>query len=195
MDLLQSSVISYVLLLILHIKCTKQDKSCQNIPVEDVQRKYMCWSAGGGPFELDYSFFQIQELRSRIRNGTVNFLDRNDRNVYVYPLSDRLCPGKMNTESTLIQDRAQCPWYLEMTYSEVRWPHTIIQSKCKCKSCKGCEKEKEQMKCEEIRLLKKILLKSCESNTTKCEWNEAYQELSVGCTSVALHNLPNTKSN
>ncbi|KAL3857447.1 hypothetical protein ACJMK2_012117 [Sinanodonta woodiana] len=186
MDSLKSTVIRrYVLLFILYVKYTKQETNCSDALPKDVQEKYMCWSAGGGQSELDESFSQIQSLRDRVQNQNNNiFLDEST--VLKYPLSSRHCPFENKTESPLLQDQANCPWYLEMTYSEERWPKQILQSKCKCKTCIGCDVT--EIKCDEIRLLKKILLKS---GTT---WKNAYQTVYVGCTPVAIRQKPIIKS-
>lgn len=109
------------------------------------------------------------------------------------------CRERLNRRSSNLMEISLCPWYVEMTYDDNRYPDLMANVRCRCKHCydfdgikaNASSKTVEAPRCKEIKQLYKVLrLRKnsvgdpiCEpSNRAVHKYENSFEEVTVGCT-------------
>ncbi|KAH3886279.1 hypothetical protein DPMN_010281 [Dreissena polymorpha] len=115
---------------------------------------------------------------------------RNEKEAFIYGTRKCKSQGIDWKKGNHVMDLSTCPWYLELTYDEDRFPAIMTTTRCRCKICYTQEgsrpkNTKGQPKCHPIYIRQLVLRKSyvdSDLNAPVCTYNLSYQKVGVGCT-------------
>ena len=106
----------------------------------------------------------------------------------------RKCPKSISKRKHDVMDTSSCPWYIVLTYDEMRYPSTLINAKCKCRNCIGVEKnvsKSRERNCEPITIKQKVLRRELtERGTLICKdgvasYLETWEDVPIACLCVS----------
>lgn len=109
------------------------------------------------------------------------------------------CRKRLNRRSSNLMEISLCPWYVEMTYDDKRFPDVMANVRCRCTHCYNFDgvkpnataKTVEAPQCKEIKQLYKVLRLRKNSkgdpicdrnNRTVHTYENSFEEVTIGCT-------------
>lgn len=174
-----------------HANCS----NARNLTEHELKRQYDSWLSYGQSWIGNTYLFSTFSERLLPGNETSpelfkHYQEHEYRQALqpFQPREQRRC--KINKKSREIMDNSICPWYIEYSFDELRYPRILLSAKCKCSKCMGRKyrTERKEYGCVPVKIKIKVLRRKitpegkliCNNGTA--DYESTWEHITISCT-------------